>query len=300
MANLYAGIEAGGTKFVCALGSGPDDIRAQTSFSTTTPEETIGRTINFLRAGIEEHGDLSAIGIASFGPLDPQKGSQTYGHIASTPKPGWSNYNFVGAVQDAFDLPIGFDTDVNGAALGEWRWGAAQGLDTFIYLTVGTGIGGGGLANGQMMHGLIHPEMGHIRVPHDRERDPFLGVCPFHEDCLEGLANGPAMEARWGQRAETLPQDHPAWELEAHYLALGLVNFICTLSPQRIVLGGGVMQQKQLFPMIRARVVELLNDYVQSPQILDEIDAYVVPPGLGTRAGVVGAIALAYRAAKDE
>src|SRR5690606_38063985 len=162
-----------------------------------------------------------------------------------------------------------FDTDVNAAAIGEATWGAAQGLDTFIYLTIGTGIGGGGLVNGQLMHGLIHPEMGHIRIPHDRDADPFDGICPYHGDCLEGLASGPAITARWGERGETLPADHPAWPLEAHYLALGLVNFICTLSPQRIVLGGGVMQQAQLFPLIRQQVRELLNGYVQAPEILE-------------------------------
>jgi fructokinase len=296
MCALFAGIEAGGTKFVCAIGSGPGDIRAQTSFPTTTPEETLEQTIEFLHGSIEGYGEISAIGIASFGPLDPQPGSSTYGQITATPKAGWSYYDIVGAVRQGFDLPIGFDTDVNGAALGEWRWGAAQGLDTFIYLTIGTGIGGGGLVNGKLMHGMIHPEMGHIRIPHDLERDPFPGSCPFHGDCLEGLANGPAMEKRWGQRAETLPPDHPAWELEAHYLALGLVNFICTLSPQRIVLGGGVMGQPQLFPLIHREVVELLGGYVRSPQILEGIDEYIVPPGLGSRAGVLGAIALAYQA----
>jgi fructokinase len=192
---------------------------------------------------------------------------------------------------------VGFDTDVNGAALGEYRWGAAQGLDTFVYLTIGTGIGGGGMVNGKLMHGLLHPEMGHIRIPHDPDQDPFDGVCPFHGDCLEGLAAGPALEARWGQRAETLPLDHPAWELEANYLASGLVNLICILSPQRIILGGGVMQQASLFPLIRGKVQQLLSDYLKTPTILKHIDEYIVPPRLGDRAGVKGAIALAQQAA---
>jgi len=160
-------------------------------------------------------------------------------------------------------------------------------------LTIGTGIGGGGLSSGKLLHGLIHPEMGHIRLPHDLARDPFPGACPYHGDCLEGLASGPALEKRWGARAETLPPDHPAWKLEARYLALALVNFICTLSPQRIILGGGVMEQAQLFPLIRREVQQLLNGYVQSPVIIENIDAYIVPPGLGKRAGVLGAIALA-------
>jgi len=293
MSPLFAGIEAGGTKFVCAIGSSPDDLRAQSTFSTKAPEETLGRTINFIREGIDRYGPLSGIGIASFGPLDPKIGSPTYGKITATPKPGWSNFDFVGALRSVYDLPIGFDTDVNGAALGEWRWGAAQGLETFIYLTIGTGIGGGGLVNGHLMHGLIHPEMGHSFIPHDRLRDPFPGNCPFHGDCFEGLANGPAMEKRWGQRAETLPVDHPAWELEAHYIALGLVNFICILSPERIILGGGVMQQSHLLPMIRREVEAILNGYVQAPALLNRIDNYIVPPDLATKAGVLGAIALA-------
>ena len=299
MTDLYAGIEAGGTKFVCAIGGGPDDILAQRTLPTTTPQETLRKTLDFIDQSTEGYGPLAGIGIASFGPLDPNPGSATYGYITATPKPGWSDFDFVGTVRERFDGPVGFDTDVNGAALGEWRWGAAGGLDTFIYLTIGTGIGGGGLVNGSLMHGLIHPEMGHIRIPHNLERDPFPGSCPFHGDCLEGLANGPAMEKRWGQRAETLPLDHPAWDLEAHYIALGLVNFICMLSPQRIILGGGVMSQPQLFPLIREKVLMQLNEYVQSPQILDRIDEYIVPPGLGSRAGVLGAIALAYRAMED-
>jgi fructokinase len=236
---------------------------------------------------------MTAIGISSFGPVDLNLASPTYGYITSTPKPGWEDTDLTGEVKRTLDLPVGFDTDVNGAALGEYRWGAAQGLDTFLYLTIGTGIGGGGMVGGKLMHGLVHPEMGHIRLPHDRDKDPFEGVCPYHGDCLEGLATGPALEARWGQRGETLPPDHPAWPLEAHYLALGLVNLICTVSPQRIILGGGVMKRGHLFPLIRAEVQDLLNGYVQAPEILDDVDKYIVPPALGGRAGVLGAIALA-------
>ncbi len=300
MSNIFAGIEAGGTKFVCAVGSDPDSIRAQKTFPTTTPGETLERTIQFFRQAQQEFGMLQAVGIASFGPVDPNPDSPTYGYITTTPKPGWANFDFVGALRQAFDLPMGFDTDVNGAALGEWRWGAARGLDTFIYLTIGTGIGGGGLINGRLMHGLIHPEMGHVLLPHDWAADPFVGNCPFHGDCLEGMASGPAMEKRWGQRAETLPDDHPAWQLEAHYLALGLINFICTLSPQRIVIGGGVMSQPRLFPLVRAEVQKLLNGYVRSPAIIDAIDNYIVSPALASQAGVLGAIALATNALRTK
>jgi len=280
---------------VCAVGTGPDDLQDEVRFPTTTPEETFGRAVQFFQQQREE--PLTAIGIASFGPVDLNPDSPTFGYITDTPKPGWARTDFAGRIRRALGVPVGFDTDVNGAALGEYRWGAAQGLDTFIYLTIGTGIGGGGMVNGKLMHGLVHPEMGHIRIPHDRDRDPYPGSCPYHGDCLEGLAAGPALEERWGQRGETLPADHPAWPLEADYLAFGLVNIICTLSPQRIIVGGGVMQQPQLFPLVRQRVQELLNNYLPVPAILDHIDDYIVPPGLGDRAGVLGAMALAEHAA---
>jgi fructokinase len=290
---LVGGIEAGGTKFVCAVGTGPNDIRSQARLATTTPQETIGQTIRFFQAQTAKVGPLAAIGIASFGPIDPCRGSDTFGYITSTPKPGWGNTDFAGSVERALGIPAGFDTDVNVAALGEWRWGAGQGVDNLIYLTIGTGIGGGGLVNGKLMHGMIHPEMGHIRIPHDLQADPYPGHCPYHGDCLEGLACGPAMSERWKQPSENLPSDHPAWKLEAHYLALALVNFICTLSPERIVLGGGVMSQPQLIGLIRKKVRQLLNEYVQSPAILSHIDEYIVLPGLGDRSGVLGAFALA-------
>lgn len=290
---IFGAIEAGGTKFVCAIGSGPDDLRAQIHFPTTNPEETIAQAADFFNHNIRKGEKLASIGIASFGPVDPDVNSLTYGYITATPKPGWSNFNFVGAIKEALTVPVNFDTDVNGAALGEWRWGAAQGLDTFLYMTIGTGVGGGGLSNGKMMHGLVHPEMGHIPLPHNWELDPFPGACPFHGDCLEGMTAGPALEKRWGGRAENFPIDHPAWDLEAHYLAIGLVSLICSISPQKIILGGGVMQQTHLFPMIHEKVVRYLNGYVQSPMILERIDEYIVPPALGNRAGVLGALALA-------
>jgi fructokinase len=291
-AQQFGGIEAGGTKFVCAVGSGPEDIRDQIRFSTTSPDETLGKAVDFFKRQSEP---LAAIGIGSFGPLDPDRSSHTFGHITSTPKPGWSNTDIVGAIKAEFDVPVGFDTDVNAAALGEQRWGAAQGLDTFVYLTIGTGIGGGAMVAGQLLHGMLHPEMGHVLLPHDRQRDPFEGFCPFHKDCFEGLAAGPAIKARWGKRGEDLPANHPAWELEAHYVALGVMTVIMMLSPQRVILGGGVMQEPQLFPLVRRKVPQLINGYVQTPQILEGIKEYIVPPGLGGRAGVLGAIALAQR-----
>jgi fructokinase len=274
------GIEAGGTKFVCALGARPDDLEVG-EVPTTTPEETIKRTVEFFKT----RQPVSAIGIGSFGPIDPNPASPTFGYITATPKLAWRNFDFAGAIREALGAKVAFDTDVNAAALGEFRWGAAHGLDNFLYLTVGTGIGGGGMVNGRLMHGRTHPEMGHIRIPHNLQDDPFAGTCPYHGDCLEGLACAPAIRARWGQAGENLPDDHHAWDLEAQYLALGIASWICTLSPQRIVLGGGVLGRKKLYPLVRSKVAELLNGYIEAPDI--------VPPMLGSRAGVLGAIALA-------
>ena len=298
MKKAFGGIEAGGTKFVCAVGTGPDDIRAEIRLPTESSEVTMGRVIDFFRGQQEQH-DIASIGVASFGPVDPDPDSRTFGHITNTPKPGWANTPVAPILRDAFDVPIGFDTDVNVAALGEHSWGAAQEVDTFVYLTIGTGIGGGGMVDGNLLHGLIHPEMGHIAIPHNWERDPFAGTCPFHGDCWEGLANGPALEERWGQAGESLPEGHEAWSLEAHYIALGVTSIMMILSPQMVVLGGGVMEQAHLFPLVHREVQSQLNGYIQSPAILEEIESYIVPPALGGRSGVLGAIALAQRALQD-
>jgi len=296
---VFGGLEAGGTKFVCAIGTGPDDIRSQTRIPTTVPDETIGRVVEFFRGEIAKE-PLTAIGVASFGPLDPHPASPTYGYLTATTKPGnWNQVDLLGPLQDAFGVPMGFDTDVSGAALAEGRWGNARDVDGFVYLTVGTGIGGGAVVRGETVHGLLHLEMGHMILPR-RSDDDFAGVCPFHGNCLEGLASGPAIEQRWGARAEELPQDHPAWDLEAHYLGLGLTNIICTYSPQRIVMGGGVMHQTHLFPMVRDSVRRVLNGYIQHEAITADNDTYIVPPGLGDRAGVLGAFALAERALAEE
>ncbi len=214
----------------------------------------------------------------------------------STPKIGWENFDLVGAIENALGVPAALDTDVNAALLGEARWGAARDLSDAIYITVGTGIGGGALVHGQLVHGLLHPEIGHLQVPHDRTRDPFPGNCLFHGDCLEGLAAGPAMQARWGAPAATLPPGHPAWALEAHYLALGLVNLTVTLSPRRILLGGGVMQQSHLFPLIRSEFARLMNRYMQHPEVIDRLDSYIRPPQLGPLAGALGTFVLARQA----
>lgn len=291
--SLFGAIEAGGTKFLCAVGTGPDDLRAHTRFPTTTPEETLGRCLEFFRA----QGKLEALGVGCFGPIELRPDARKYGHVTATPKVGWSNADIVGPLRRALDVPVGFDTDVNGAILGEARWGAARGLDTAVYVTIGTGIGGGALIGGQLAHGLVHPEMGHLLVPREPDDLEFAGDCPFHGGrCWEGLASGPAMQRRWGQRAETLPADHPAWDLEARYIASGLASLVLVLSPERLILGGGVMQVEALFPLVRKYLMRSLAGYVQSDLVIKGIDQYVVPPGLGTQSGILGALALAQHA----
>lgn len=276
-----AAIEAGGTKFVCATGDENGCLRSEIRIPTTTPAETIEQIATLFETPPD------AIGIASFGPVDLDPASPTYGFITTTPKREWRNFDLLGAIRARFDLPIGFDTDVNAAVLAEHRWGAGQNLKTFLYVTVGTGIGAGAMVEGQILHGQSHPEMGHIRIPHDLARDPFEGACPYHKDCLEGLASGPAIGARLKICAADLADDHPIWTLEADYLALACVNWIATLAPEKIILGGGVMRP-HLFPLIRERVAELVNNYHPIPEI--------VPSPLNDRAGLLGALALAHAA----
>jgi fructokinase len=287
--SVYGGIETGGSKWECAVGLGPDSLRATATIPTTTPEETIDRAVAFF----EREGPIEAIGIGSFGPVDQKLTSPTWGHITTTPKPGWAHTDVGQEIRRRLAVPVAFDTDVNAAALGEHRWGVAQGLDTFCYITIGTGIGGGGMARGRLLHGLVHPEFGHMRIPHDRETDPFAGVCPYHSDCWEGLASARAIEARWGRPADELANGHAAWELQARYLALGLVSVICVLSPERIVLGGGVMSRPELLPLVHREVSGLLNGYLEAAAVGDGIAEYITLPGLGSRSGVLGAIALA-------
>lgn len=294
--SLYGAIEAGGTKFVCAVGTGPEDLRAQARFPTTTPQETIGRCIDFFRA----QPKIEALGVGCFGPIELRRGAPSYGHVTTTPKAGWTNADVVGPLHHALGVPVGWDTDVNGAILGEARWGAAQGLETAIYVTIGTGIGGGALIGGRLAHGLVHPEMGHLMVPRELDDLSFEGDCPFHgARCWEGVASGPAMQRRWGVRAETLPADHPAWDLEARYTASALTTLVMVLSPDRLILGGGVMQAPQLLPLVRRHLQRSLGGYVQADAVLTGMDQYVVAPQLGQRSGIAGALALAEKAARD-
>ena len=290
---LFGGIESGGTKFVCVIGSDADHIISEIRIPTTTPAETIRKTVEFF-SPYTATGELSAIGIASFGPLDLNPDSKTYGHITTTPKLAWQNTDLKGLIQRALKVPVAFDTDVNAAAFGEYYWNTEKGqVDPIVYMTVGTGIGVGSIVHGKPLHGLVHPEAGHFALPHNWQRDPFPGVCPFHGDCLEGLASGPAMTKRWGQKPETLSADHPAWDLEAEYLGLATINLIYAYSPKQIVLGGGVLQHPGLIDKIRSVVQRYNQGYVHSDLLLNRIEAYVHLPTLGTRSGVLGAMAMA-------
>jgi fructokinase len=297
---LFGGIEAGGTKFVCLVGNGPDQLVEEKRFPTTTPDETIARVAEFF-APYANRGELAAVGIASFGPVDLNPISKTYGYITTTPKPGWEQVDLCGRIKQALNVSVAFDTDVNAAAFGEQYWTPEnQSLDPFLYMTVGTGIGVGVIVNGLPLHGLIHTEAGHFAIPHNLQKDPFPGVCPFHGDCLEGLASGTSMNKRWSQNAETLPDAHPAWDLEAEYIALALVNLIYAYSPMRIVLGGGVPEHAGLHQSVRSKVQQLVNGYVHSPMMFEKIDSYILPPTLGARSGVLGAIAMAISKQKVE
>jgi len=281
---FYGAIEAGGTKFVCAVGNEKGEIIKRVTIPTLTPDKTMPKVIEFF-----QNYPLHAIGIGSFGPVDLHTESPTYGSITTTPKLAWRNYPLLKVIQDTFSVPIGFQTDVNAAALGELHFGAAKGLDGCLYLTVGTGIGGGAVVEGHVVQGLSHPEMGHILVRR-HPNDSYQGKCPYHHDCLEGLAAGPAIEGRWGKKGYELQDRSEVWEIEAYYLAQALMQYILILSPQKIILGGGVMKQAQLFPLIRQYVQELLNGYVEIP----DVETYIVPPGLGDNAGIIGALVLAY------
>ncbi len=286
-------IEAGGTKFVLAIGDENGNIIKKESIPTQTPEETFSGVYEFF-----DGESFDALGIGTFGPIDLDKNSPTYGYITKTPKSGWSDCDFAGRLQERYHVPVGFDTDVNGAALGEATFGIAKGMDSCLYLTIGTGIGGGAVVEGKLLHGMLHPEMGHIRLaPHKDET--YEGNCPFHPYCFEGLAAGPAIEKRFGTKAYLLPEDHPAWEMEGYYIGQALSIYILTLSPKIIILGGGVMHQKQIFPYIYQYTREFLNGYVQKKEILEDIENYIVLPGLGDEAGIKGALALAINALEE-
>jgi fructokinase len=293
---LYGAIEAGGTKFVCALGHADGTLVAESRLPTTDPSATLGAMVEFLRHGSAQHGALQGIGIASFGPVVLDRRSPHYGFIGKTPKRGWSHTDIAGAVRAEFACPVGFDTDVNAAALAEHRWGAGRDIDNLVYITVGTGIGGGVLVNGVPLHGLMHPEIGHLFVRRHPLDAAFSGSCPFHGDCLEGLASGPAIKLRSGQELSLLDAAHLQWTLEADYLGQLCAALVLTVSPRRIIMGGGVMSQNRLFPIIQQHMLHWLAGYIDREELLQHADRYVVPPALGTRAGVLGALSLALSA----
>ena len=280
---ILGAIEAGGTKFVCAISDEALKIKERISIPTTTPEETLTAVFNFF-----DTYQVDAIGIGSFGPIDVNPLSSTYGYITSTPKPGWKNFPFLEKMKERYDIPFAWTTDVNAAAYGEIKKGAAVGKNSCIYITVGTGIGAGIVVDSKVIHGFGHPEAGHILVKRD-ERDSYEGTCPYHKDCLEGVAAGPAIGNRFGIKAQELPKEHVAWEIEAYYLAQALVNYTLVLSPEKIIFGGGVMKQTQLFPLIYKEFTKLMNGYVSTPKL----EEYVVPCALGDNAGITGCLLLA-------
>ncbi|MGO4545556.1 ROK family protein [Paenibacillus sp. 2TAB23] len=279
-------IEAGGTKFVCGIGNESGEIEDRISFPTEKPEQVMEQVISYFKSKNPE-----AIGIGTFGPIDIDRKSATFGSVTTTPKPGWSGYPFLDTLKREFHVPFGWDTDVNAAAYGEAVWGAAQGLDSCVYFTIGTGIGVGVYSEGRLVHGLVHPEGGHI-LPRRHPDDRYEGNCPYHGDCLEGMAAGPAIEKRWGVKGSELEANHPAWAMEAYYLGQAVTSAILMLSPKRVILGGGVMHQEQLLPMIRSEVSKNLNGYVSAAQLLTGMDDYIVLPGLGDNAGLCGSLAL--------
>jgi fructokinase len=291
-AELLGGVETGGSWCVCALGHGPEDLTAVEKFPTSDPDATIARIIDFFHH--PDRPSAAAIGVGAFGPIELDPRSPSWGEIQpSTPKREWAGAALGARLRAGLEMPVVLDTDVNAAALGEHRWGAGRDVENLCYLTVGTGIGAGLIIGGEPVHGLLHPEAGHIRIPHDRERDPFGGDCPFHGDCWEGLASGSALQVRWDADPATLPGSHPAWALEAEYLAAGILAIVLITSPQRVIAGGGVMERPGLIGDVRERLRGLLGGYLGRPSLDRDLDHYLVTPGLGDDAGVLGAIALA-------
>jgi fructokinase len=292
---LYGGIETGGTWCVCAVGSGPDEIVSEEQFATTEPDETLDRIVEFFRGT----PPLQAIGVGSFGPVDLDRSSPTWGYVTTTPKPGWQQTAVAPVIADRLGVPVAFENDVTAAAVGEHRWGAGQGVSALCYLTIGTGIGAGLLIDGRPWHGLVQPEVGHLRIPYDSGPERFAGICPVHGDCWEGLASGPAIAARWDVAPADLPDDHSAWEIEADHLAMGILSIVMVASPERVIVGGGVMDRSPLLGMVRQRLRELVGGYLQTPMLGEAIDSYLVRPELGDRAGVLGAIALAEKTVQE-
>ena len=283
----YGSLEAGGTKMVCAIGDEQGNILERVSIPTLAPENTMPAILDFFK-----NKNISALGIGCFGPVDLDKKSPTYGCITTTPKLAWRNYDIVGVCEQELGVPVGFDTDVNGSALGEATWGCTKDLDNSIYITVGTGIGVGVIIDRKPYHGMLHPEGGHIFLARHPQDPMERGVCPYHELCLEGLASGPSIQARWGKPGVELADRKEVWELEAYYLAQAICSYIMILSPERIIIGGGVAHQEQMMPMIRAEVLRQMGGYIAAKGMQD-LENYIVLPSLNDNQGILGALKLA-------
>ena len=286
---LIGALEAGGTKMVCAVGKEDGTILEQVSIPTSTPEETMPRILEYFSSK-----EIKALGVAAFGPVDVNPASPSYGFILDTPKIPWRQFDLLGSLKEKIHVPMGLDTDVNGSCLGEMTYGCAKGLDSVIYITIGTGVGVGVCSGGRLVHGMLDPEGGHVLLTRHPE-DPNGGICPYHPNCLEGFASGPSIEARWGKKAVDLKDNPKVWEIESFYIAQALVDYIMVLSPQKIILGGGVMHQEQLFPLIRGKVKELIGGYLNTPELRD-LDQYIVPASLGGDQGIMGCIKLGLNA----
>lgn len=289
--NYYVGIEAGGTKFRCLIAHDHEHVLAEKVFPTTDPNQTLPSIIDYLEKATNELSiPIEYLGLASFGPVDLDPSSPTYGWITSTPKIAWRNFPILRYFEEHLNIPVKFETDVTAAALGEGKWGAAVGLSDFVYITVGTGIGGGVIHDNKPLFGMAHPEIGHMKLqPHPD--DPFPGNCPYHVNCLEGLANAPSLAARWNVDPASLPDDHRAWNFEAYYLGQAIHNLIMVYAPKKIILGGGVLKRPGLLEKVRIETVKILNGYINTTY-LENMATYIVPPELGDRAGALGAISL--------
>lgn len=284
-------LEAGGTKMICSICDHEANIFDSVEIPTKKPEETMPLIVEFFK----KYEDIEAIGVGSFGPVDLNRNSETYGYITYTPKLDWKNYNIIGELKKNFDLPIGFDTDVNAALLGEVEFGSAKGKENAIYITIGTGVGMGIMSNGKLIHGLMHPEAGHVLLQKHPD-DNFDGICPYHKNCAEGMASGPAIEKRWGDKAFNLSENKKVWEIEAYYIAQSIFGLICTTSPEIIILGGGVMKQEFLFDMIREELIKINNNYISVEELKDinKLRSYIVPAKLEGKQGIIGSMVLGY------
>jgi len=297
----YGAIELGGTKTNLMIADAANHPVAKKVFPTLSPDETVSDITRFFKSTLSsEQIQLESIGIGCFGPVDLHPDSKTFGYITSTPKTGWQFFNIKGKIESALDIHSEIDTDVNTAALGEYSCKTMNTIKNIVYMTIGTGIGAGFIINGELVHGLVHPEFGHIHLPHDRRIDPFPGICPYHRDCFEGLASGPALTERWHMPADEIPQDHMAWDLEGEYIAYALSDLICTISPEKIILGGGVMHRDYLYDIVRTKTVSINNRYIRSKYLEESIEDYITPPRLKGESGLIGALCLAIHATKSE